>query len=186
MKENAGKLAKIQKERKKTTTKLFCQFISSVPDKHSQVDIFYTDFSKTFNKFNHQILLDKLVDQTLYTFLESYLYNRCQYVDLNGFVYSEFNPSSGALQGSILWLLLFNIFNNFVKHLRGVCLLYANDLEIYSVVKHISECLALQPNLKIYKIDDLIESENPLYFKVSFNQKESPPIRYLSKSLCNF
>lgn len=141
-------------KKRSTTTNLFCitQFIANSLDNHSQVDVIYTDLSKAFDKLDHQILLLKLdrfgFDQDLCNYLRSYLTNRLQYVDFNGFKSRKFLATSGVPQGSILGPLFFNVYiNDIGDNLVVQHLLYADDLKIFTVVNDSSDCLSLQAAL---------------------------------------
>lgn len=137
-----------------TTTNLFCitQYISESLDSGGQVDVIYTDFSKAFDRLDHGILLCKLrqfgFSDKLSDLLASYLHCRRQYVEYRGFRSDEFIASSGVPQGSILGPLLFVIFiNDIVSMLDVDCLLYADDLKLYSDINSFEDCLKLQMNL---------------------------------------
>ena len=73
-----------------------------------------TDLSKAFDCIDHQLLIAKLnaygIDTNSLYFLASYHEKRKQRTKVNGF-YSNFNDIfSGVTQGSLLGLLLFNIY----------------------------------------------------------------------------
>ena len=154
-----------------TTTNLFCvtQYISESLDVHSQTDVVYTDFSKAFDRLDHRLLLDKLdkigLSYSLLHLFKSYLTNRTQYVFLNGFKSIEFVATSGVPQGSILGPLLFNIFiNDITDEIDLPCLLYADDLKVFTVVNNINDCLQLQACLN--KVNNWCIS-NKLFLNVS-------------------
>lgn len=142
-----------------TITNLMCvtQYICESIDSGVQTDIIYTDFSKAFDRLDHNKLLLKLdyygLSNDLIILLKSYLINRFQYVYYNGYKSVEYLATSGVPQGSILGPLLFNIYiNDIVDKLDVNCLLYADDLKIYSKIQSIYDCDRLQQNLsKIYE-----------------------------------
>ena len=71
---------------KSTVTNLILktQFLAECIDKRSQVDCIYMDFSKTFDRLNHQLLLTKMDEfgfsASLILLFKTYLPNRYQYV----------------------------------------------------------------------------------------------------------
>lgn len=128
------------------------QYVSEVLDEGNQVDVIYTDFSKAFDRLDHELLLSKLdtfgVSVNLLNLFRSYLNDRAQFVQYRGFKSEKFLQLSGVPQGSILGPLLFVIFINDITQLFNVnYLLYADDLKIYIEIKSISDCSKLQDNL---------------------------------------
>ena len=142
-----------------TVSNLMCktQFISEAIDQRSQVDVIYTDFSKAFDKIDHNILLRKLesygFSDALINLFKSYFYNRTQYVQLHGFKSTHIIQASGVPQGSILGPLFFVLFiDDITIKLNVNYLLYADDLKIFSKIDSLDDCLVLQHNLD--KIND--------------------------------
>lgn len=142
-----------------TITNLFCltQYISDSADANSQVDVIFTDFSKAFDRLDHNTLLKKLdivgFSTSLLTFFDSYLRKRKQFVQYSGHQSLEITALSGVPQGSILGPLFFNIFiNDIVRDLQVECLLYADDLKLFTRINNKQDCLRLQSAL--HKISD--------------------------------
>ena len=94
--------------------------INDVLDKKLRVAGIFLDLIKTFDTVDHRILFIKcefygLRGATL-GLLCSYLQNRQQYVNLQGFFSSKNVVNWGVPQGSILGLTLFLIFINDLPH----------------------------------------------------------------------
>lgn len=137
-----------------TTTNLvvITQFIAKSIDMQAQTDVVYTDFSKAFDRLDHNILLKKLtlfgLSPALVMLFVSYLSRRKQYVVFGGFKSVEYLATSGVPQGSVLGPLLFNIFiNDILTDLNVNCLLYADDLKIFEMVRSSEDCERIQRNL---------------------------------------
>lgn len=117
------------------------------------VDSIYTDFSKAFDKVDHDLLLYKLskygIHGRLHNWLYSYLTGRKQEVKINHVNSNTFEVTSGVPQGSHLAPLLFNIFINDVVDcfVHSKLLLYADDLKIFLKIKHTNDCYLLQQDL---------------------------------------
>ena len=131
----------------------FVNFIQNAMDLQVQVDTVYTDFSKAFDKINHNILIFKLakigVHGDLLRWLTSYVFNRSLLVVVNGHRSTPFPATSGVPQGSLLGPLLFLIYLNDIGQCFKHCnfSLYADDLKVYLSVNSISDCLLLQNDL---------------------------------------
>ena len=71
-----------------------------------QLDVAYTDFSKAFDRVNHDFLLYKLksynIHPNILMLLQSYLTDRRHRVTVDGFTSVWKTVSSGIPQGSIL------------------------------------------------------------------------------------
>jgi hypothetical protein len=115
-----------------------------------QFDSVYFDLSQDFDKVPDAVLLNNLnqfgLSSSYVKWLQSYLLNRSSFVRILGQFSSPFSVLSGAPQGSTLGTLLFNIFvtnlSAIIKHSKF--LLFAVDLKIYSNIKSVEDCKALQ------------------------------------------
>lgn len=127
-----------------------------------QIDTIYLDFSKAFEKAVHTILLKKMYKigfhSSLLKWIESYLSDRRCFVYIDNEPSDSYIATSGVPQGSVLGPLLFILFVNDVCEIFRFCkcLLYADDLKIFSVVSNSFQIHCLQEDLnQLYKWCDL-------------------------------
>jgi Reverse transcriptase (RNA-dependent DNA polymerase) len=145
------------------------QHISNGLDLRKQTDVIYMDFSKAFDRLDHGILLQKLstfgLSHQLLQLFVSYLQNRQQYVFYKGFKSVEYTATSGVPQGSILGPLLFNVFINDIIDVIDVnCLLYADDLKIFTYISSVDDCEKL--SLSLMNVQKWC-TENRLYLNIT-------------------
>jgi ribonuclease P/MRP protein subunit RPP40 len=80
--------------------------------------------------------------------VKSYLDSRLMCVRLKGFESRSFKLETSVPQGSVLGPLFFNIFiNDLVASLDVSCLLYADDIKIYTIINTVSDSLRLQRSI---------------------------------------
>lgn len=130
----------------------FSEYVAQSLDKQGQVDVIYTDFSKAFDKLDHNLLLQKLhlvgFSGPLIQFFNSYLLSRYQFVEYKGFRSPFHKVSSGVPQGSNLGPLLFVMYiNDLACLLKCNKLLYADDLKIFASIMSTDDCIVLQEQL---------------------------------------
>ena len=93
---------------------LFTSFVSRTLESGGQIDCLYGDFSKAFDKLNHNVLLWKLnflnTDVLPIAWIKSYPTNRDLYEQIGDFRSTTYVAQSGVLEGSHLGTLLFNLF----------------------------------------------------------------------------
>lgn len=161
----------------------FTDFISNALDSGTQVDAVYTDFSKAFDKINHDLLIDKLgkigIHGSLLRWIDSYIRNRSQAVCLKGYCSQYLPIPSGVPQGSHLGPVLFSLYiNDIGKIFKNTNhLLYADDTKFYRSIVTDNDCHKLQSD-----IDELSKycDENQLFLNIekcsiiSYTRKQSP------------
>lgn len=119
---------------------------------NGQLDAIYLDFSKAFDTVDHALLLKKLVTMGFGSismrWLASYLTERRLYVKFASARSSEFISTSGVPQGSLLGPYLFSLFiNDLPEFLHNDCLLFADDVKVFSIVTGEEDCLRIQRSL---------------------------------------
>ena len=118
-------------------------------------DIIYFDFAKAFDTVNHDLLINKLknnsnIDGRLLKFITNYLKDQRQRVGLDN-IFSDFqHVQSGVPQGSILGPLLFTLFINDIDSGistdTNICL-FADDTKIWRPMETEHDCAILQKTL---------------------------------------
>ena len=112
----------------------------------------FLDLSKAFDTINHDKLLHTLnfygVRGVTNAWFSSYLSDRKQYIEFNGFKSDLCDLSCGVPQGSILGPLLFLIYINDVMNSTSLKLLsFADDTTIYASSNNINDTLTIINNI---------------------------------------
>ena len=105
-------------------------------DQGATVDLILFDFTKAFDRVQHNILLDKLVclgiSGPLLEWIRSFLIGRTMKVSIHGSHSLSKLVASGVPQGSVLGPLLFILFVNYIgARLTCKYMLFADDLKLY-------------------------------------------------------
>lgn len=122
----------------------------------NQIDVFYGDFEKAFDRVNHNIMLRKLVAFNLGSmsikWIASFLQNRGNYVQIGKSKSYSFTSSSGVGAGTSLGPLLFLLFIDDLTRIskcKGTnILLFADDVKMYREVATPTDALKLRGDLK--------------------------------------
>ena len=119
----------------------------------SQTDVIYTDYSSAFQSVNHKLLLHKLKNSynlsgKAFSWCKSYLSDREQRVVVKGKC-SEWAPvPSGTPEGGLLSPLLFACFiNDLPDCVQADCLMFADDVKLYSRIDTTADTVFLQQQL---------------------------------------
>lgn len=118
-----------------------------------QIDIGYFDFSKTFDRINHDILLQKLhffgFSNNYIQWFSTYLKNRTHVVKFMNCTSKVVNVYSGVPQGSHLGPLLFLMYVNDLPDVLNYCqcLLYADDVNLFLALEYSDDSLKMQDDI---------------------------------------
>ena len=141
------------------TNSILCNLIAE-----DETDSIYLDYSKAFDKIDHQILIKKLeyykISGKYLKWITNFLKDRSQTVYVNN-TYSYSTPVvSGVPQGSVLGPVLFILFINDLPNNLENCsvLTFADDTKIVSKIGSEADSQNLQTNLN--KIVDWSKNNN--------------------------
>ena len=115
-------------------------------------DVLLIDFSKAFDSVPHQRLLLKLnyygITGNSLSWIENFLLDRTQCVQVSGTRSSWISVISGVPQGTVLGPLLFLIYiNDIVHNLNSKIKLFADDAVLYSEVSNVHDVSLFQQDL---------------------------------------
>ena len=133
-----------------------------------QIDAILLDFSKAFDKVDHQQLLLKLhqygIQNSLFAWLKTFLSDRTQTVVVDGQESLAKPVISGVPQGTVLGPLLFLVYiNDISKNLssKTKIRLFADDSLLYRTISSKQDTIELQKDLDILQ---KWESDNSMEF----------------------
>ena len=155
--------------------------ISTALDKKLSTIGIFIDLSKAFDTIDHTILLNKLFAYgfrgVAYTWIESYLKNRVQYVHYNGMSSYKLTCNIGVPQGSILGPLLFLLYINNIHSASEVSdfILFADDTTILFHDKDLNG-VTLQAEVEFTKIIHWLNAN-----KLSLNIKKTKVLIFDNK-----
>ena len=142
----------------------------------------FCDLSKAFDTLNHDILLDKLehygIRGIAQSWFRSYLSNRSQYVDLNGYKSTELPLPTGVPQGSILGPLLFLLYiNDLPSASKLKCVIFADDTNLL-IQGNDLKLLAETLNKELEIVDDYFKAN-----QLKLNAKKTKVIIFRKKAI---
>lgn len=119
-----------------------------------QTDVVLLDFAKAFDKVSHNKLIQKLrrygINNSINTWIESFLTQRQQRVVCDGEISSWELVTSGVPQGSVIGPILFLVYiNDLPEGLQSQVRLFADDTIIYMTVASDIDAETLQRDLQL-------------------------------------
>lgn len=132
---------------------LFSSSVINNFENNLQTDVIYTDFSKAFDRVNHDLLIQKLIKigfpNMLIKWIRSYLTKRTQQVIYKNSISNTIYVLSGVPQGSHIGPVLFNLFINDLPNciVNSSILMYADDCKVYRSIKDSNDNVLLQNDL---------------------------------------
>ena len=148
--------------KKSTTTNLvtYMNYVTKKIDDGLPVDVLYVDFAKAFDKVPHKRLIQKLnryqFSQELMIWIEAWLADRKQRVQVNGKYSKWLDVTSSVVQGSVLGPLLFILFiddiDSCLGNYSGLISKFADDTKIAKVVKDSASASEMQTVIKNLEI----------------------------------
>ena len=151
--------------------------ILSMLEKGHQVDAIYLDFSKAYDKVDHNILIKKILSLNIggkvIVWIENFLKMRNQVVRVEGELSEEVKVTSGVPQGSVLGPLLFLIMMNNIDEdlFKATVGSFADDTRLWKMVTGPKEEEEMQMELE--KLYTWAEGNN-----MSFNSKKFEGMRF--------
>lgn len=136
-----------------TTTNLmdFLHYSINGLNEYCRVDALYLDFSKAFDKVNHEILMRKLssysIPLNILKWIKSYLSNRRQYVKLGVGESADFIVNSGIPQGSHIGPTIFLLFINDLPSIvtdEVFLSMFADDVRVAKTITNSNDSMILQ------------------------------------------
>jgi hypothetical protein len=165
---------------------IFLSHLTESAEIKQPVECIFFDFSKAFDKIPHTLLVDRWeslgLSGPLSRWLSNFLDDRRSTVRVAGAISHPFSITSGVPQGSVLGPSLFTIFINPLPSVlppRTQCLLYADDLKIWS--KHPDSLQAAINSCCSWSLSNLLPFNPHKIVHVSF-LNPNPPTFILNAS----
>ena len=144
----------------------------------NETDVIYLDFSKAFDKVDHQILFRKLsnigISGNLLAWLQNFLTDRNQTVVVDGVLSYVALVLSGVPQGTVLGPLLFLIYINDISnclHFSEISC-FADDSRIFKSISYTHDTQLLQKdlfNISSWSISNNMKLHDDKFVYMNFN-----------------
>ena len=126
---------------------------TEILDRGGEINSIYMDFMKAFDKVPHGRLIAKLraygINEKLCQWVENFLLDRKQCVQVNGEMSKWHKVTSGIPQGSVLGPVLFVIFiNDMPNTVESDVFLYADDTKLFREITSESDSRTMQADLE--------------------------------------
>lgn len=163
----------------------FTQQILDYMANGKQTDVVVMDFSKAFDKVDHQRLILKLkrmgINNKTTNWIEAWLSHRSQKVVVDSRTSNSCPVLSGVPQGSVLGPCLFLIYiNDMPDNLKSNVRLFADDTIVYLTISSLDDCHTLQSDL--HKLEqweqEWLMSFNPDKCEIIHITRKHKPIIY--------
>ena len=129
----------------------------STLDNGGTIDDINLDFMKAFDKVPHKRFIYKLqqygISGKVIRWIENFLKNRVQRVNVNGYYSEEKEVLSGVPQGSVLGALLFVIYiNDLPENIDSDLYLFADDTKFFRQINSYQDCWTVQKDLNLLEL----------------------------------
>ncbi|MEW8545715.1 MAG: reverse transcriptase family protein, partial [Candidatus Thiodiazotropha sp.] len=130
---------------------------TEILDSGGTIHAIYMDFMKAFDKVPHKRLIKKLqaygISQKMCRWVENFLYNRKQRVQVNGQFSNWAEVTSGIPQGSVLGPILFVIYiNDLPDRIDSDIIMYADDTKMSKEIQVKEDSEVVQAD--IFRLQD--------------------------------
>jgi hypothetical protein len=136
----------------KTQLLEFVDDVSSNMSSGKQTDVLVMDFSKTFDKVSHSLLIHKInhygIRGKTNSWIQNFLSDRTQAVVVDGETSNFISVESGVPQGSVMGPSLFLFYiNDIPQGLSSTIRLFADDTIVYLTISSDTDAQTLQSDL---------------------------------------